>query len=81
MKANDGSKVATNAFLIVINWCTHIEVSRGGLVYRLDYGLEVLGLNPSRKNRCIHLVPKLRMSCTVPVIQLHAFELTAAYFI
>jgi len=48
MEANDGGKVAVNAFLIVINWyttwysiwCTNYEVSRGGLVYRLGYGLE-----------------------------------------
>lgn len=81
MKTNGGSKVAVNAFLIVINWCTNYEVSRGSLVYRLDYGLEVLGSNPSRENRCIQLVPKRRMSRTVPVMQLYAFQLTAAYFI
>lgn len=44
MKANDWSKVAANAFLIVINWCTNFEVSWGGLVYRLGYGLQSPGL-------------------------------------
>jgi hypothetical protein len=44
MKANNGSKVAVNAFLIVINWCTNFEVSRGGLVYQLGHVLEGPGL-------------------------------------
>ena len=66
MVDNDGSRAAVNAFLRVINWCTYFHVSRGGLLQ--VKGWKVLGSNSSRKKMNFHIVLKLRMSGSIPVI-------------